>query len=136
MAFPMIPINQKSGTYQSVRGDQNHNRESHECTIRSDDTGLWNTLKSWYTFVLHLSACGLLAYGIIRIDDLDFKIGSGSTLLHFESTLYQAQITALISLGLVIIRIVAGSCSALLAWRCIFVLLEKRGMTLAEISCK
>ncbi|KAI4246379.1 MAG: hypothetical protein L6R40_002047 [Gallowayella cf. fulva] len=52
----------------------------------------------------------------------------------YSSRLFQAQVTGLISLGLIIIRLIAGSLSALLAWRIAFILLEKRGVTLVELA--
>jgi hypothetical protein len=48
--------------------------------------------------------------------------------------LYQAQVTGLVSLALVVLRLVSGSCSVLLAWRVVCVLLEKRGLTLTELT--
>jgi len=51
----------------------------------------------------------------------------------FTSHLYQTQVTGLISLALVIIRLSAGSCTALLVWRKIFILLDKRVITLTEL---
>ncbi|KAL6399504.1 hypothetical protein AUP68_18052 [Ilyonectria robusta] len=70
----------------------------------------------------------------MKIDGYKFQIGSPPTLLSFDSSLYQVQVTGLLSLALVIVRVIGGGgCSALLAWRTIFVLLEKRGMSLAEM---
>jgi hypothetical protein len=50
-----------------------------------------------------------------------------------RTSLYQAEITALVSASLVVIRLVASTGSALLAWRLVFALLEKSGITLSEI---
>lgn len=71
---------------------------------------------------------------IIQIDHQDFEIGANSTDFTYGSRLYQAQVTGLISLRLIIIRLIAGSSSALLAWRIVFILLEKRGITPAELT--
>lgn len=72
--------------------------------------------------------------GIIRIDHHALEIVAGSTMFTYGSQLYQTQVAGLLSLGLIFIRLVAGSWSALLAWRIAFILLEKRGITLAELA--
>ncbi len=79
-----------------------------ECNIRSDDSGIWNTFKAWYLPLVHLAASSPLMVSIIGIDNHDFKIGSDSTLVAYDSGLYRAQVTPLISLGLVIIRSIAS----------------------------
>lgn len=106
------------------------------CPLRQDDAGLWNLFKAWYIYLLHLSAAIGFMVGLFNIDGQNFQIGSGPNLLYFEKSalLYQAQATALISVGLATIRVIAASCSALLGWRIIYVLLEKRGISLAEMS--
>jgi hypothetical protein len=104
------------------------------CDTRTDDSGFWNGTKSWYLFVLHLSTTIALVVGIIAIDGYVFKIGFGPNLFVVKDRLYQAQVTALISLALVIIRLIAGACSTLLAWRILSLLLERRGILLSEMT--
>ena len=48
--------------------------------------------------------------------------------------LYQTQVTTLLSVALVIIRLGACSCAALLAYNITFILLETFGITLVEIT--
>ncbi|MCJ1348587.1 hypothetical protein MMC31_006819 [Peltigera leucophlebia] len=79
----------------------------------------------WHVF-------SLLAIISQKIDDHTFKTGSPPSL--FTSDLYQIQVTGLISLALVIIRLLGCSCSALLVWRTIFILLDKRLITLTELA--
>lgn len=67
-----------------------------------------------------------------RIDDHTFKTGPPPSLL--TSDVYQIQVTGLISLALVIIRLLACSCSALLVWRTIFILLDRGVITLTELA--
>lgn len=119
--------------YQSVSQGEMQHSNSHKCSIRSDHSGLKGFCKSWYLFVVHLVASILVTFGIMKIDGYKFQIGSPPTLLSFDSSLYQVQVTGLLSLALVIVRVIGGSCSALLAWRTTFVLLEKRGISLAEM---
>ncbi|KAI4266437.1 MAG: hypothetical protein L6R38_008742 [Xanthoria sp. 2 TBL-2021] len=79
-------------------------------------------------------ACIALVVGIIRLDNRQFEIGEAPTIFTTKYRLHQAQVTALISLGLVLVRLVASSSSVLLVWRIVFVLLEKRGITLGELA--
>jgi hypothetical protein len=102
------------------------------CDPREDNS--WNGIKSWYLFFLHLVAAISLLAGVISIDEHNFQIGSGPSLFMVRDGLYQTQVTALISLALVITRLVAGSCSTLLTWRILSLLLEKRGVSLGEMT--
>jgi len=117
--------------YQAVVQERSE-RTPDICIIRADDSAIWDTLKAWYPFLIHLVACVLLFITIDQwVDGHSFKTGSPPSLFTFD--LYQTQVTGLISLALVIIRLLAGSCTALLIWRTIFILLEKRGITLTEL---
>ena len=122
-----------------MAGDDRNNKIGYQavvperCVLCADDSGTRNTLKAWYLFLIHLVACILLFVVMAQwIDDHTFKTGAPPSLL--TSALYQTQVTGLISLALVIIRLLAGSCSALLAWRTIFILLDKGGITLTELA--
>lgn len=123
--YPVEPV------FMRRAGDEN----SIACPIRLDDAGFWNFWKAWYIYLLHLGAAIGFMVGIFNIDNLNFRIGSGPNLLYFEKSalLYQAQATALISVGLAIVRVIAASGSALLGWRIIYILLEKRGISLVEM---
>lgn len=102
---------------------------------RRDDSGLWNSIQAWYLFVLHPAASiFFVAYMFQWIDGHHFQTGSPSSIFQIKSPLYQTQINGLVSLALVMIRLLASACTALLVWRMIFVLLEKAGMTLAELT--
>lgn len=124
-------------TYKRIPSSTRHSRAtlSDQCSIRNDSSDLWNTIKAWYTFLVHIGACIGLVFGLIAIDVYKFKIGSGASVWEWpRERLYQSQVTALISLALVLIRLIYGGCSALLAWRIICILLEKRGITLGELT--
>ena len=102
---------------------------------RRDDSGPWNSLQAWYLFLLHQAASIVfVAYLIQWIDGHHFQTGSPSSIFQTNSPLYQTQINGLVSLALVMIRLLASACTALLVWRMIFILLEKQGMTLAELT--
>lgn len=118
--------------YQSLV-DQRRDQTSHGCDIRRDDSGFWNACKAWYLIFLHLITCVILVWCLEKkIDGQDFQIGSPPAI--FTVPLYQAQITGLISVSLVLIRSLAGACSTLIAWRVIFVMLNREGLKLKELT--
>ncbi|XEU97438.1 hypothetical protein FSHL1_002724 [Fusarium sambucinum] len=124
---------------QKVRGDysvlsQTEQLQQRNCSSRADDSGLWNAIKAWYLFAVHIVLCAATAAIVIHIDERVFKAGSDYSLFTFHSPLHQSQVTGLLSLALVVIRLIAGACSTLLAWRIIFILLENRGVTLSELT--
>lgn len=129
-----LAANQPFTSYELIQEESLRSGTPNRCTARADDVGFWNNWKAWYLCLVHLLACVLTLVAITQIDGLNFKIGSSPNILSFELPLYQAQVTGLVSLALVIIRIIAGSCSALLVWRTIFILLEKRGISLIELT--
>ncbi|KAL8671272.1 MAG: hypothetical protein Q9168_004226 [Polycauliona sp. 1 TL-2023] len=127
-------VKQHSLTYEAIIEEQDRPIKLGTCIARSDDSGIWNFCKAWYLFPVHLLACVALMVGVIRLQGHEFEIGASPTIWTLGSRLYQSQVTGLISLGLVTIRLIAGSSSVLLAWRIAFVLLEKRGITLAGLT--
>lgn len=117
--------------YQPVV-DERSDQKSHACDVRPDDSGISNTFKAWYLIVLHLALCIIFLVCLTTfVDEQDFRIGSPP--LRFTKPLYQAQVTGLISLSLVLIRTLAGACSTLVTWRTIFVMLNQKGVTLKEL---
>ncbi|KAH7083551.1 hypothetical protein FB567DRAFT_87133 [Paraphoma chrysanthemicola] len=104
------------------------------CTIRRDDQGVWNSFRAWLWFPLHLSLCAaFLGVMFTCVDGRAFMISSTMSFSRDGTGLYQAEVTALVSATLVVIRLIADVCSALLAWRLIVALLEKAGVTLEEL---
>lgn len=66
--------------------------------------------KAWYMFLLHAILVVAIAVGTITIDGLVFNIGSPPNATSYHGRLYQTQVTAILSLALVILRTVSGSC--------------------------
>lgn len=105
------------------------------CTIRSDRSGWWNMFKTWWLFLLHLVLCCPLLFVLLYlVHDRTFHTGSPEAFFTSRSGLCQRQVNAMLSLALVCIRLVEGSCSALLIWRIVFIMLSKGSMSLAEIT--
>ncbi|KAH7174118.1 uncharacterized protein B0J16DRAFT_387943 [Fusarium flagelliforme] len=124
---------------QKVRADysvvsQTEQSQQRNCSSRADHLGLWNVIKAWYLFAVHVVLYVVTAATVIHIDNHEFQIGSGFSIFTFHSPLHQSQVTGLLSLALVVVRLVAGAGSTLLVWRIIFILLENRGVTLLEFT--
>lgn len=117
--------------YQPVKNDRNDQR-SYNCDTRADDSGIWNVCKAWYLILVHLAACVVL---LVCIEELvnhqEFLTGPPPWI--FTLPRYQAQVTGLISLSLVLIKMLSGACSTLLVWRTISVMLNREGITLVEL---
>lgn len=109
-------------------------RSPNRCYVRPDSSGLLNVIKAWYLFALHTILVVAIAAGTISIDGLGFNIGSPPNAVSYHGRLYQTQVTAILSIALVVLRIFSGSCSVLLGWRTVFILLEKRGISLGELA--
>lgn len=102
------------------------------CACRTDSRGPWNAFKAWYLFLIHaIGSILLLAVIFWWVDGRDFETGSPPTI--FMWIHYQTQVTGAISFALVLLRLLAGACATLLIWRTVVILLEKTGLTLAEL---
>lgn len=130
------------GRYESIelleprdRATGNTATATGPCYNRHDNSGCWNLIRSWSLFFAHTALAVLITIALSLINGRPFAVGSGDTIFHLDSgtRLYQAQVTGLLSLALVILRLVGGACSLLLAWRIIYILLDKRGITLVEL---
>lgn len=102
--------------------------------------GMFRNVRAWYSFPLH--AILVIVFGLVALFILDgatFPTASdaplGSTFSHiFTGSLAQADVTTLVSAALVAVRITLNICSGTAVQRCVFILLEKCGITLREIE--
>ncbi|KFY85107.1 hypothetical protein V500_08713 [Pseudogymnoascus sp. VKM F-4518 (FW-2643)] len=100
---------------------------------RDDSSGWWNGSKSWYTFILQLILTLALAWGVLYlVDGQGFQTGSPPLLYH-GTTLYQTDVSYIISAVLVLVKLSSSACLSLISWRLIYILLEGDGLTLREI---
>lgn len=122
--------------YEPVTQQVNKDDEQPRCVIRKDDTGVWNLFKTYWIYLLHLSAGILFVVLMLNfVHGHNFRPGAPpSSLFKIDGPLYQTQVNGLVSLALVFVRLLAICCTGPIIWTVILVLLEKRGMTLAEIS--
>ncbi|KAF2018139.1 hypothetical protein BU24DRAFT_421138 [Aaosphaeria arxii CBS 175.79] len=106
------------------------------CHKREDDTGFLNIFKAWFWYPLHLACCiGFVILMLYAIDGQDFGTGSPPSLGDRAQGfgLYQTEVNGFISVALVLMRLLASCSAALLVWRLIYILLEKSGLTIAEL---
>lgn len=113
----------------------NHNLPVY-CGARKDSSGSWTTIKAYWLFLAHPLVCVLFVVGMMQfVHGRNFRPGNpGGSIFTLSYPLFQTQVNGLVSLGLVFARMLSTSCVASLIWTTIIVLLEKRGMTLSEIS--
>lgn len=110
----------------------------HRCIRRADDSTLADYLWAWYLLPLHLISA--LAFTVIMVSVLDNRnypvCDNGDSWWRslLNCGLAQSDVTSLISAALVLIRLVTSAWFTVSAWRGTYILLEKRGMTLAQMS--
>lgn len=109
-------------TYNVIpqRHVDNKTKISNDCMRRNDDSGLLSWLKAWSLFFLHLVASLVLFVCITRwVDGFDFQTRSPTSIFQIETRLYQTQVNGLLSLALVLVRLLASHCTALVVRRMI-----------------
>ena len=110
----------------------------HKCTRRADDESLGDRLWAWYLLPLHLtSAVIFTAVMVFVVNNRNYPVCENEenwwhSLL--SCGLAQSDVTSLISAALVLIRLLTSAWFTISAWRGTYILLEKRGMTLWEMS--
>ncbi|KAL1383340.1 hypothetical protein HDK64DRAFT_48768 [Phyllosticta capitalensis] len=100
----------------------------------------FRSVRAWYFFVLHVLI--VITFGLLAIFQLDGKSfptslsASASSIAHniYHGKLRQSDVTTLISAALVVTRFTVNVCNATAAQRCLFILLEKCGITLRQIE--
>lgn len=96
-----------------------------------------NRTKKWLLaitpLILHFTSALLIAAILrFRIDRHDFNLNSRSALTNF--TPLQSDITTAVSSGVTIVRFFVAMWLAAMTWRCIFILMEKEGISLQQID--
>ena len=111
---------------------------SHHCKRRADHPGFWNRLHAWWHLPALVIAVVLFTSLMLLLDQRKFPVneprpGSHSnTWTHYS--LQQSDVTTMISAGLTAIRLLSASWHLLSAWRCAYILLEKDGLSLYQLS--
>jgi len=96
-----------------------------------NNTKIW--LGALIPLILHfLSVIGLTVILNFSIDQHDFNLHSRSALTNF--TPLQSDITTAVSAGVTVLRFFAAIWSGKTIWRCIFILMEKGGISLEQIN--
>ncbi|KAJ3528708.1 hypothetical protein NM208_g10085 [Fusarium decemcellulare] len=108
---------------------------AHKC-VRADGKHEWIQLVwQWYLVCVYMVYTIGVAFGMtLWLNGRSFAIADDNS-SPFSGRLTQTDVTTLISVALVIARTICAAWQALAAWRCIFILLEKTGLSLSEASC-
>lgn len=136
MEFETLILEEHPSWNKRYSDGSNNDIHGHKCFKRNDNQGIWNHIIAWYLLPLHLFVSVTFAYTMMFVlDNKIFAIRSNPNLnAPHQKGLYQSQVTTLVSVSLVCIRIIAGAWSSLSVWRCCFILLEKSGLTLQQLS--
>ncbi len=105
----------------------------HEVHTRTGEnkTKIW--LRATAPLLLHSISVAVLATTLkFYIDDNDFNLRFRKALVNY--TPLQSDITTAVSSGIVILRFFSISWLAAMVWRCIFILMERGGITLGHIE--
>ena len=113
------------GQYQS--------RSGHICHHRHDGTGLVNRLRASWLLPAHLFAVLVVTFIITdRLDGQSFPVQASDKWNNYQ--LQQSDVNGLMSTGLIVVRIFGSSWQLLAVWRCVYILLEKSRLSLAQLS--
>jgi hypothetical protein len=111
---------------------------SHQCRRRADHSGFWNRLHAWWHLPAHVTAVMLFTSLMMLLDQKKFRVHDSrpwsqpGTWTHYS--LQQSDVTTMISAGLLATRLLCASWHLLSAWRCAYILLEKDGLSLHQLS--
>ncbi|KFY13494.1 hypothetical protein V492_03234 [Pseudogymnoascus sp. VKM F-4246] len=102
---------------------------------RGNSSSIWKGFfGSWHTFIFQLIlTLGLGAGVYFLVDGHNFQTGS-PFFLSRDATIYQTDVSFIISAGLELIKFSSGACLGLISWRVIYILLEGGGISLREIA--
>ena len=111
---------------------------SHVCRYRDDDTRWLSRIYAWWLLPAHFFASTAVAALLICIVDQRNFLVSGppdSRVYNVSRTsvLYQSDVTTLISIALLVVRVVAGSWITLAGWRMCFCVLEVDGASMGQV---
>lgn len=110
--------------------------EFDEPSSRKGESPVRRALMAWLMLGLHLVlVCVVVASLIVFVDEVqvnsgdDRWLGSGG-----QPMLLASDITTAVSAALVVVRVVTGSWTAITAWRCVYILLEKDSLSLGQLN--
>jgi hypothetical protein len=108
---------------------------NHECQYRSDDDGLWSHIRNWWLLPLHLATSLTLVLVLLtKVNGHAFLVSKSDATLASAASIYQTDVVTLVSIGLLVVRLLAALWLALAGWRLAFVMLEHQSASLGELS--
>lgn len=114
--------------------DIHRTRAGHQCRLQNGRQSFWNVTYRWYLLSLQLLYSILFTGGItFWLNGRTFTVDNADLFIK-DKVLRQSDVTTIVSACLVLSRIISGALQGLLAWRCVFILLEKTGLSLTELS--
>jgi len=111
----------------------------HHCQYREDDSGRWRSIIKWWLLPTHITLAAALAFALLQfVKDHLFLVNGADPTEHGPNssypTIYQSDVTTLVSLILVLLRTLSSCWLSLAGWRMAFICLEKHGATLKQVD--
>ncbi|KAF4424739.1 putative uracil permease [Fusarium austroafricanum] len=105
---------------------------SHVCVKTRGKRACWEFAFQWYLIFIHLFYTITVTFCMVFwLNGMSFAFeGSPNP----SRRLTQPDVTTLVSVALVVSRTISTAWQALTTWRCVFILLERNGLSLAETS--
>jgi hypothetical protein len=108
---------------------------NHVCQYRSDNGGLWGHIRNWWPLPLHLAtALTLVLVLVTRVNGRAFLISNSDVESISTASIYQTDVVTLVSIGILLVRLLAALWLALAGWRLAFMILEHQSTSLRELS--
>lgn len=107
-----------------------HSKHS-EVGRRKDYHGVWSRVTAWWLLPAHLLWSTFVAVAFLYLNEKSFPPNRDHL---FDRRLYQSDVVTIMSSFLVISRLFVTNWVPLCAWRCVFVLFEKTGVSLLDIK--
>ncbi|KAH8685409.1 hypothetical protein BGZ60DRAFT_466204 [Tricladium varicosporioides] len=104
--------------------------------LRASETSTRLSFQTAFFPTLHLLSCLIIAICMLRFLDGYLAVSIDSP--HFvdggKFKLRVSDVTTLISAALIVVKLLVGAWTGAIVWTCVFILLEKRGLSLGQIT--
>lgn len=138
---PALPLVQKlhssylamsAQNYSLASFEESSNRGEHECKHLKNTSSVRSSAKAWWYFPAHL--LWSVAVSAIVLGPLNHHAFPVHKTASFALT--QSDVSTLISIGLKVTSIICSTLQGILAWRCAFIALNRKGRTFLNFRIK
>lgn len=117
--------------YLLSSADETIHSQEHQCKSLETPSRRWSVIKAWWYFPVHLiwsiATCIVVLGPPLHRRVFPVRETAGYLLT-------QSDVSTILSLSLKITSIICSTLQGILAWRCAFIALERKGMTFSQLS--